>query len=402
MTRPAGNPPAWATDATYTSGIDVGLATKLEPLTGEKAQGYHQGGKPPARKLNWLWNSFCLWVGYLVDVAYLNWHASIYFAFDPNNGPDAVARITTTYRRTDGTAECIWSPANQFWFVLGVNSASWFHVGDSGSITKLSTGSTCKFSFGVEAGGRMLFFCHDQNVGTSLKYARSDVASVITWTDITLPTTGGGQQICNDAITTSSGTVVVVGGIGGVLMCWTSTDNGATFTRRVVGGLAITATSFLSGISEGKAGRLFAWAYATTANGGDKLYYSDDQGVTWTIIAGLAHDNIRKVLYVSGFDRYVILTDTNIGTVANPATGGFTWVAGAGVTTIETDGQNVIFIATSGSYGMILMTWDLFGGSGYRPLIRNLGYFLANGADGEIAALSTSDFRTSLKASQRP
>lgn len=56
--------PTWATDATYTSGLDSGLNTRLAPTTGEKAQGLFRGKKAPARKLNWIIGLLCDWAGW--------------------------------------------------------------------------------------------------------------------------------------------------------------------------------------------------------------------------------------------------------------------------------------------------------------------------------------------------
>lgn len=57
--------PDWATDATYSSGPDSGLPTKLEPTSGEKASGYIRGQRPPARKMNWQLGKIGDWVRYL-------------------------------------------------------------------------------------------------------------------------------------------------------------------------------------------------------------------------------------------------------------------------------------------------------------------------------------------------
>src|SRR5690554_4623675 len=74
-----GNLPLWATDETYSSGDDVGEATRLEPTTGEKEQGFHRGKRLPARKLNWLLGSMGDWIQYinasLGAVVLSNWEA---------------------------------------------------------------------------------------------------------------------------------------------------------------------------------------------------------------------------------------------------------------------------------------------------------------------------------------
>lgn len=58
-TKPATVVPTWSTDTNYTNGADVGLPTKVEPTTGEKAEGHFRGKRPPARKINW-WKH---WIG---------------------------------------------------------------------------------------------------------------------------------------------------------------------------------------------------------------------------------------------------------------------------------------------------------------------------------------------------
>jgi len=66
-TRPALPRPDWATDANYTSGPDNTLATKVQPLSGEFAQGFQRGSRAPARKLNWQLGKIGEWVTYLAD-----------------------------------------------------------------------------------------------------------------------------------------------------------------------------------------------------------------------------------------------------------------------------------------------------------------------------------------------
>lgn len=63
-TKPTTPVPTWATDATYTNGDDVGITTKVEPTTGEKAEGHFRGKRPPARKINWLKHWMCQWLGW--------------------------------------------------------------------------------------------------------------------------------------------------------------------------------------------------------------------------------------------------------------------------------------------------------------------------------------------------
>lgn len=59
-TKPT-NIPNWATDEEYNAGPDIGLETKLEPTSGEIANGFRRGSRAPARKTNWLLNALCAW-----------------------------------------------------------------------------------------------------------------------------------------------------------------------------------------------------------------------------------------------------------------------------------------------------------------------------------------------------
>lgn len=71
MPRPAGSPPSFASDTNYTNstGRDwQGTATKVEPSSGEKAQGWTPGRKIVAQWLNWLFASFAAWLTYFSEV----------------------------------------------------------------------------------------------------------------------------------------------------------------------------------------------------------------------------------------------------------------------------------------------------------------------------------------------
>lgn len=64
MARPSALP-EWATSTNYDSGPDSGQATRLEPTSGEKANGWWRGMGVPARKLNWLLGLLCDWAKHL-------------------------------------------------------------------------------------------------------------------------------------------------------------------------------------------------------------------------------------------------------------------------------------------------------------------------------------------------
>lgn len=60
--------PTWASDATYSSGPDIGEATRLEPTSGEKATGFVRATRLPARKMNWTLGMICDWLAHFKDV----------------------------------------------------------------------------------------------------------------------------------------------------------------------------------------------------------------------------------------------------------------------------------------------------------------------------------------------
>jgi len=63
-TRPTVSP-AFATDATFTSGAESGLAPRLDPGAGFKAQGWYPSRRVPARWFNWLVGLAGDWIQYL-------------------------------------------------------------------------------------------------------------------------------------------------------------------------------------------------------------------------------------------------------------------------------------------------------------------------------------------------
>lgn len=67
MAAPTVTLPVLATDGTFTSGEFSGTASKVELTASELAQGFRPKDRPPARKLNWLFNAIGQWLSYLVD-----------------------------------------------------------------------------------------------------------------------------------------------------------------------------------------------------------------------------------------------------------------------------------------------------------------------------------------------
>lgn len=95
MARPSIKP-TWATDATLTSGLQVGSSTRLQPSAPRAAQGVYADRKIGARVFSWLIGTLCDWVGYLDSSRYrvqaLNWTERIAIASAAaNNAPVGMA-----------------------------------------------------------------------------------------------------------------------------------------------------------------------------------------------------------------------------------------------------------------------------------------------------------------------
>jgi hypothetical protein len=69
--------PTWATDPTLTAGPQAGLAPRLDPGAGVRAQGIYQGRRVPARVVGWLFGVIGDWLGYFdsltVDAGIREW-----------------------------------------------------------------------------------------------------------------------------------------------------------------------------------------------------------------------------------------------------------------------------------------------------------------------------------------
>lgn len=72
MKKPAGDP-SFATDPLLTGGPQVGLATRLDPGAGFRAQGYYQDRRLPARHLSSLLGVLGDWANYLKQIEIKNW-----------------------------------------------------------------------------------------------------------------------------------------------------------------------------------------------------------------------------------------------------------------------------------------------------------------------------------------
>jgi hypothetical protein len=315
--RPTGTLPTWATDATYTSGVDTGNDTKLEPLSGEKAQGYSRSARPPARKWNWLLNKLGAFVDYLSDVAIQNWEPPAYL--------DAFGlSIDTNSPTNGGHARPFFDLSRGLWIVPGSDTAGAFYIGNRSSYIHIASGAAFaqKLGCGCYAGTRALLFESPVITSGALGCIRSDVSDTRAghWARVALPMTVATVGCINDAVAASSGTVVAVGGEDGNLYAYRSTDSGATWTRILVA--AASVGDYLARVIEGPSGQLVTWIQSG-GTGGDRLYHSEDDGVTWTARTGIGFNAIQDGCYMPDEAVFVFLLNSEVRVVSNVAAGSF-------------------------------------------------------------------------------
>jgi hypothetical protein len=58
----------WATNTNYAGGPDTGTATKIEPPSGNRADGWRREDHPPAQMQNWWQNAIQKWAEYFEEV----------------------------------------------------------------------------------------------------------------------------------------------------------------------------------------------------------------------------------------------------------------------------------------------------------------------------------------------
>jgi hypothetical protein len=122
MPRPSGSPPTWATDTNYTNstGRDwQGTATKVEPSSGEKAQGVTPARKIVAQWINWVLSRLSLWVEYFAGFVDNN-DEFVYPTSKQREKYYSVANCGTT--SAQDFADPDWETGNFFWQPL--NDAS--------------------------------------------------------------------------------------------------------------------------------------------------------------------------------------------------------------------------------------------------------------------------------------
>jgi hypothetical protein len=373
--RPTGLAPTWATNDDYDPGTDPwsGQPLKVEPSSGDKAAGFIPNTRPPPEWVNWFFNKIGGFAAYLADVAYLNWPVAQWTARKTPYGVADLDLWDGSYLQVKGTAKCFWYQALGVWIGLGHPTANLYYFGYNFFAQPAGTpGTGLRYSHGVPtADGRIILADHiDQGTG-NVFVDRSGIKDLTSWTSVTLHTGASTFGAVGASCVKADGTIVMVGGIDNALKSWTSTDHGATFTEHTV--VATTGGQALAGVREGKNGRLFTWVFDSFANGGGGIYYSDDNGATWTPSTLLSFDYIRDVIYLANHDMYVVIqgvdgTNGSYGVTADPTTdGAYTWTTlpiQAHIVAADTDGTSLVFTVKDESSSPTIyyteVTADLF------------------------------------------
>lgn len=348
-TRPAASiVPTWATEDTYSSGEDTGLATKLVPTSGERAQGYHRKGRPPARKLNFQLNQIGQYLDYLIDVPLNNWGPWILEELD------GTTDIDVTVPRVDGTVKPCWVPWAALWAIPGHVAGS-FWVASESFVGPIATGVATPPGTGIALSTATRLLLIESFTGSAIppRVLRSGANDLTTWAEINMAGVPAVSSTVLDAIVTSDGSILAGGLIDGVGRVWRSTDGGAVWA--VSAALAWKPSRFLIGAE----GRIFAWESDTAIT---TLRYSDDDGVTWTETASVGFDKIKDGVYLDAELTYVLSTDDGeLLWATNPVDG--PWTEAGNVTSIQVlagHGGGAVCVAeiTTNPYPVRLFTSD--------------------------------------------
>jgi hypothetical protein len=342
-----------------------------------------------------------------IPTQYVNWHPMQWLAADPGTSAVAVIDLQTTNLRVDNTAECFYSPNFRKWFALGVNVNDIYLLGDEGYLEKATTGVAHKYTHGLESNAKILLFSSADFTTGTIDFERSD-ATLSTWATVSIANPGWTHGSIQDSVILANGHLMAVGGtLGGgfdALRSWTSSDNGTTWTAHSVHAIYTGGPQYLAGCSVGKSQRVFAWLYDTAgANGGDILFYTDNEGASWTATTSIAHGHVKDVIYVSGFDRYLVLSTDGYALTTDPTDPTkYDWNLTAEIFAAATDGSAIVFAQVNTISGStdLRVSMDMLTSSLLAHRDRSPVYKVAHGTSGrweQFAALSAYGFRGSSK-----
>lgn len=337
----------------------------------------------------------------------LNWGPSQWLAADSSNPPTGVVALGTTNLRGDGTAQCFYSPTLMQWVVTGVNTNGEIHVGDEGWLNMTTTGASRKYTHGCEAGGKILVFPSADVTTNPLVYERTPDLSA--WTTFTISSAAFTHARANANVVLANGHIMLAGGTFGggldALRTWTSSDGGASWVSHLVVTPPSGSFQALSGITVGAAARVFVWQYDTAgANGGDLLWYSDNEGSSWTQTSAIAHGNIRDIVYVATFGAYLVLTDAGYAIttdLTDPTK--YDWNTSVVIKAAATDGVNIVFLDATPPARMRVSLDMLTSAATIATPLRGTPYHIAFGQTSrfkQFAMLSVAEFRASTKVVQ--
>lgn len=241
--------PDFATDTNYTNGPDVGTATKVEPSSGELAEGHIRETAPSPQKMNWWQNlvgKWNRWTAQVLDTihsaTYGNWipqtsaAAGQLWACGYGNGVFvAVGAGGEIFTSPDGITWTARTAAGAYTddfraVVYGESDGRWLIAGDGGEIqTSSDDGAT--WTARTAAGGFTGTFHAATHDGSRfiLVGASGEIQTSPTGTTWTARTADGSYAGDFRAVAFGDGTFVAVGTLGEVQ---TSTDDGVTWTAQ--------------------------------------------------------------------------------------------------------------------------------------------------------------------------
>lgn len=315
MTRPTGPFPNWATNANYASGPDAGNPSRLEPTTGELADGHHPEGRPAANKMNWLQGKQGDWLAYLYErqrtLPLHNVRSSNPVSTDTVSTASVMALVWRDQPAGVASARqwSLWYFGSTTDYKFSQDGYNWDEspLNDSvqyyeAVVTKATNPST-------------IVMAH----GSSETIRRSTDGT--TWSDASSIGVGAFEFI---AMASEDGNIVAVSTDG---LIQYSTDNGDNWSTP--GGDGALGGDWTAG--SGNAAQLSYYggrAIMCQASGSnDELFlYSDDDGTNWTEVT-VADKQWRGVAGgdVDGQTVWLAMTDDNPAEIWRSVNNGITW-----------------------------------------------------------------------------